>query len=185
MTPINRHNCTHCEACPAIPHNATFVDACQWECDDQFEFDNNTHLCRAIPNSFIPMIMQAKTGRCDVGQRLTYQYVCVNCEDDNDVVTPEPSQRGITWLWIPSRSACAWECLPGFYHYSINNNMHQCLELNSFLQKIDGGIAETSAIDDVTLTGTRRQLTTPAAMTEWQLVTIAVVVVVTVLYVLI
>ena len=185
MTPINRHNCTHCEACPAIPHNATFVDACQWECDDQFELDNVTRTCQAIANSLFPIPLQAKTGRCDVGQRLTYQYICVNCEDDDDLVTPPPSQRGQTWQWLPSRSVCAWECLPGFYHYSINNNMHQCLELTSFLQKIDGGIAETSAIDHVTLTGTRRQLTTPAAMTEWQLVTIAVVVVVTVLYVLI
>ena len=59
--------------------------------------------------------------------------------------------------------------------------MHQCLVWSEFLTNINGGITETKPLEQITLSGRRRQIRSPA-MTEWQLVSISVVVVVTVLY---
>lgn len=180
-TPAHRSYCEDCEPCDTIPNNATFYEGCRWECDDQFQLNATSNNCEHIPSSLVPEILSVKTGRCELGQRLTFKYLCVNCADENDVVTPPLNQQGLTWQWRPSRSTCEWDCLPGFYHYSINSNMHQCLVWSEFLTNINGGITETKPLEQITLSGRRRQIRSPA-MTEWQLVSISVVVVVTVLY---
>lgn len=142
--PIDRQNCTDCRPCPdAIPDNASFVDACAWACDDGFFYTQEA--CRSLAQNTI----QAPHGDtlCAAGERLVWGSLTYLCEPCDGPVPATPPDT--TWRWLPSRSSCAWECLPGYYRAPFSTTLVDCLAWDAYQMQIIGNPAAAGVTDPV------------------------------------
>ena len=140
FAPADRQNCTDCRACAdALPTNASYVDACTWACDEGFVFAQGGCLSLAVEVTS----RRLSDTRCEEGERLVWQAALFACEACDVPVPAAPV--GSTWRWLPSRSSCAWECLPGYYRASLSSTLVDCLAWEAYQMQIINGASPTAA----------------------------------------
>ena len=151
----SRQNCTDCQTCDVdMPPNARFVQDCEWECQEGYALENRTCQQEKI---LTPSLDEGDSVvQCEPGQQLdchpeTSICECLNCNEKKDILTPPMNQFGISWLWIPTRSKCTWECNPSFYYIQINNNTVDCVDWNSLLQRAHVTTIDVNDFDDIVL----------------------------------
>lgn len=143
FAPADRRNCTDCRACAdVLPTNASYVDACTWACDEGFFFTHGDCFSLAVELS---SRRQSET-RCAQGERLVWQATFFACEACDVPLPAAPVDS--TWRWLPSRSSCAWECLPGYYRAQISATLVDCLAWEAYQMQIITGASPTAAGED-------------------------------------
>lgn len=177
----NRRDCFDCAPCSAnIPEHADYVTGCEWMCDDYYEFNSTNNKCEkfeeAVPAApAMERLFNFKIS-CDKGEHLTI----TGCKACDRTHLPSQELEGKTWDWLPSKTSCSWECLPGYYAFSVGQTW-LCRTWEEYLTAIQGGIAVNSTLSDAKFKNRRKQHTIPM-LAEWQLVTISVLVVFTAIY---
>jgi hypothetical protein len=116
--PPDRHNCTHCAACPAAPPNATFTRGCTWSCRPDQTVHGAGHERRCVDLQSLqerePATPSPTASTCADHQKLeTVSFktaLCVDCV----FVTPTDES---TWTWTKLAGTCSWACNAGLYKY--------------------------------------------------------------------
>ena len=173
----DRKHCHDCAPCTNKPDKATYIVNCEWICDDYHQFNVTSGTCESTtqPVPAVPPIQRYfdLTTRCSSSEYLTLSG-CQPCE----TIVPSDGE-GVKWKWTSSQTRCSWECLPGYYAFSISSQSWWCYTWQEYLKMVDG-VGTDATVADATFTQRRR--TAIPMLSEWQLLTISVALIFTALY---
>lgn len=190
-----------CLPCNTLPKsNATYVQGCLWACNDGYEYNSSTNNCeeRTPEINFAPVYAKKSfITSCPAGEYLQTSLLprswtssaasrtkCLSCHDK--VATPDPNLEGSgsqsTWNWLLiSNQDCAWECKSGFYAYSTNAETVTCYTWEQFAERVDtpGALETVVSADNQEIVFTPAQRKETKMITDWQIVMICIVALVT------
>lgn len=118
--PASRRDCYECKECAALPHNATWVSECTWQCADGFVL-SASETCIVLFSPSLPVASRAANPHphvsCARGEMLSSDFDCVPC--------PGPTPENTTlWEWTTGEP-CQWTCI-GLAYKTLQQNKSIC-----------------------------------------------------------
>lgn len=174
------YDCTECSSQPETskPNGAVYVNECEWECEDGFQFNTSSSACDPIPSVVTESTpYQWPTFKCQNSQKWTL----LGCQDCPTTHTPYDG-HGEKWDWKPSRSSCEWECMPGFYSFSIDSSAGHtfCYTFEEYLSQIQTSEVVINTVSDSKWSVHKH--TRVPFLSEWSLGMASVLVIFTTVY---